>query len=112
MKRLFCFASILVLIFAGHVHAQDVAIVYDEAIENGGGLAVPNPAQLAEMMVEELEAKKLTAEIVDADGLVEYMNANPKGIYIITQGNTPGTIFNRTYAKLTTIEGFLISRRR
>ena len=93
MQRLFCFASILVLIFAGYVHAQDVAVVYDEAIENGGGLAVPNPSQLAEMIVEELESKKLTAEIVDADALVDYMNANPKGIYIITQGNTPGTIF-------------------
>ena len=69
------------LIFAGYVHAQDVAVVYDEAIENGGGLAVPNPSQLAEMIVEELESKKLTAEIVDADALVDYMNANPKGIY-------------------------------
>ena len=45
------------------------------------------------MMVEELEAKKLTAEIVDSDELAEYMKANPQGIYIITQGNTPGTIF-------------------
>ena len=93
MQKLFCYASVLVLIFAGYVHAQDVAVVYDAAIENGGGLAVPNPSQLAEMIVEELESKKLTAEIVDADELVKYMNANPKGIYIITQGNTPGTIF-------------------
>ncbi|MCG8621126.1 MAG: hypothetical protein MJE68_03855, partial [Proteobacteria bacterium] len=82
MKRLFCFASVLMLIFTGYLHAQDVAVVYDAAIENGGGLAVPNPNQLAEMIVEELEDKKLTAEIVDADELVEYMNANPKGIYI------------------------------
>ena len=51
--------------------------------------------QLAEMMVEELEAKKLTAEIVDSDELAEYMEANPQGIYIITQGNTPGTIFKK-----------------
>ena len=95
MKRLFCFISVLVLTFTGSTFGQDVAVVYDEGIENGGGLAVPNPNQLAEMMVEELEAKKLTAEIVDADGLVEYMNANPNGIYIITQGNTPGTIFKK-----------------
>lgn len=95
MQKLFCCASVLMLIFAGYVHAQDVAVVYDAGIENGGGLAVPNPNQLAEMIVEELEAKKLTAEIVDADGLADYMNANPKGIYIITQGNTPGTIFKK-----------------
>ncbi len=95
MQRLFCFASVLVLIFAGYVHAQDVAVFYDAAVENGNGLAVPNPLQLAEMIVEELEDKKLTAEIVDSDGLADYMKANPKGIYIITQGNTPGTIFKK-----------------
>ena len=43
--------------------------------------------------MEELEIKKLTAEIVDSNGLAEYMKANPRGIYVITQGNTPGTIF-------------------
>ena len=58
-------------------------------------LAVPNPSQLAEMIVEELEDRKLTAEIVDSDELAAYMKANPKGIYIITQGNTPGTIFKK-----------------
>ena len=95
MKRLFCFASVLMLIFAGYTFGQDVAVFYDAAVENGNGLAVPNPLQLAEMMVEELEAKKLTAEIVDSDELAEYMEANPQGIYIITQGNTPGTIFKK-----------------
>ena len=95
MKKLFCFACTLVLIFTGYTFGQDVAVFYDAAVENGGGLAVPNPKQLAEMMVEELEAKKLTAEIVDSDGLAEYMKNNPKGIYIITQGNTPGTIFKK-----------------
>ena len=95
MKRLLCFASILVLICTSYTFGQDVAVFYDAAVENGGGLAVPNPNQLAEMMVEELEAKKLTAEIVDSDELAAYMKANPKGIYIITQGNTPGTIFKK-----------------
>ena len=90
MKRLFCCACALVLICTSYVSGQDVAVFYDAAVENGGGLAVPNPKQLAEMMVEELEAKKLTAEIVDSDELAEYMKANPQGIYIITQGNTPG----------------------
>ena len=95
MKRVFCFACALVLIFTGYTFGQDVAVFYDAAVENGGGLAVPNPKQLAEMMVEELEAKKLTAEIVDSDELAAYMKANPQGIYIITQGNTPGTIFKK-----------------
>ena len=93
MIRLFSLVGVICLMFAAYVSAQDVAVFYDERVENGGGLAVPQPNQLAEMIVEELEAKKFTAEIVDSDGLAEYMEANPKGIYIITQGNTPGTIF-------------------
>ena len=93
MKRLFYFAWILVLTFTGYAFGQDVAVFYDAAVENGNGLSVPNPLQLAEMIVDELDKKKLTAEIVDSDELVDYMNANPQGIYIITQGNTPGTIF-------------------
>ena len=66
MKRLFCFACTLVLTFTGYAFGQDVAVFYDAAVENGGGLAVPNPNQLAEMIVEELEERKLTAEIVDS----------------------------------------------
>ena len=79
--------------FTSYTFGQDVAVFYDAAVENGNGLSVPNPLQLAEMIVDELDKKKLTAEIVDSDELVEYMEANPQGIYIITQGNTPGTIF-------------------
>lgn len=93
MKKLSCLAWILALAFTSYAFGQDVAVFYDEAVENGGGLAVPSPKQLAEMIVDELDAKKLTAEIVDSDGLAKYMKANPEGIYIITQGNTPGTIF-------------------
>ena len=43
MKRVFCFACALVLIFTGYTFGQDVAVFYDAAVENGGGLAVPNP---------------------------------------------------------------------
>ena len=93
MKKLFCIISIIAITFVGYAFGQDVAIVYDAKIENGGALGVPNPIQLADLMVEELKDEKLTAEIVDADGLVEYMEANPKGIYILIQGNTPETIF-------------------
>ena len=95
MKRVLCCASVLVLICTSYTFGQDVAVFYDAAVENGNGLAVPNPKQLAEMIVDELDKKKLTAEIVDSDELAEYMEANPQGIYIITQGNTPGTIFKK-----------------
>ncbi len=93
MKRLFCFVSIIALTFVSYSFGQDVAVVYDVKMENGNGLGIQNAKQLADLIVEKLKDKKLTAEIVGADGLVEYMDANPKGIYIITQGNTPETIF-------------------
>ncbi|RKU07548.1 hypothetical protein C6501_17425 [Candidatus Poribacteria bacterium] len=97
MKRIFCFVSIIALTFVGYSFGQDVAVVYDAKMENGGGLGIAGGqagAQgLAELIVEKLEDEKLDAEIVDSDGLLEYMEANPKGIYIITQGNTPETIF-------------------
>ena len=93
MKRLFCFVFIIAISFGGYTFAQDVAVVYDGKMENGGALGVPNPTQLADLIVKKLNDEKLTAEIVDADGLVEYMEANPKGIFILIQGNTPETIF-------------------
>lgn len=95
MKRLFCLVSISILISVSIVFGQDVAVHYDAAVENGNGLAVTNPAQLADLIVEKLKDKKLSAEIVDSDALADYMNANKNGIYIITQGNTPGSIFQK-----------------
>ena len=97
MKRVFCFVSIIALTFVSYSFGQDVAVVYDGKMENGAGLGitggVAGAQQLAELIVEKLQDEKLTAEIVDAEGLAEYMDANPKGIYILTQGNTPETIF-------------------
>ncbi len=93
MKKLFCFVSIIALTFVSYSFGQDVVVVYDVKMENGNGLGVQNAKQLADLIVEKLEDEKLTAEIVDADGLIKYMDANPKGIYVITQGNTPETIF-------------------
>ena len=95
MKRFIVAMTAICLILASNAFAQDVAIWYDATVEGGGGLAVPNPKGLAEMMVKELKDKKLTAEIVDSDALAKYMKANPKGIYILTQGITPGTIFKK-----------------
>ena len=97
MKKLFCIISIMALSFASASFAQDVAVVYDVKMENGGGLGIEGGAAgakgLADMIVEKLNDEKLNAEIVDADGLVEYMEANQNGIFVLTQGNTPDTIF-------------------
>ena len=106
MQRLFCFASVLVLIFAGYVYAQDVAVVYDSAIENGGGLAVPNPNQLAEMIVEELESKKLTAEIVDADEVSGVYERESKGdLYHHARGTPPARYLKTKARKTLSIHG-------
>ena len=85
----------MALTFAGYTYAQDVAVVYDAALENGNvlGTAGLKGKDLADLIINELSDKKLNAEIVDADGLIKYMNANPTGIYVLTQGNTPDTIF-------------------
>ncbi len=97
MKKLFCIISFIALSFASASFAQDVAVVYDAKMENGDGLGIEGGAAgakgLADMIVEKLNDEKLNAEIVDADGLVEYMEANQNGIFILTQGNTPDTIF-------------------
>ena len=70
--------------------AQNVAIFYDATVQT---LGVPNAQEFANLLVEELENKKVTAEIVDSDGLAEWMKNNQKGAYLVTQGCTPGTIF-------------------
>ncbi len=97
MKRLFCLVSIIAITLSGYAFAQDVAVVYDARMENGEGLGIAGGAAgakgLADLIVEKLQDKKLEAEIVDADQLVDYMDANPQGIYVLTQGNTPETIF-------------------
>ena len=80
----------LCMLLANLTFAQDVAIFYDASVEV---LGVPNAQGFADLLVTELENKKITAEIVDSDGLAEYMEANQQGIYLITQGQTPGTIF-------------------
>lgn len=97
MKKILCFITIITVTIVGYSFGQDVAVVYDAKMENGGGLGIAGGqagAQgLADMIVEKLADKKVNAEIVDSDGLLKYMEANPKGIYILTQGNTPETIF-------------------
>jgi len=92
MKHFVVLTIALCLLLANSTLAQDVAIFYDASVEV---LGVSNAPQFADLLVNELEKKKITAEIVDSDGLAEYMRANQKGIYLITQGQTPGTIFKK-----------------
>jgi len=80
----------LCMLLVNLTFAQDVAIFYDASVEV---LGVNDAVGFANLLVKELENKKITAEIVDSNGLAEYMKANQRGIYLITQGQTPGTIF-------------------
>lgn len=95
MKKFICLIAIITFTLVSYASAQDVAVVYDAALENGNvlGTAGLKGKDLADLIINELSDNKLNGEIVDADGLIEYMNANPTGIYILTQGNTPDTIF-------------------
>lgn len=97
MKRLCCLVAIVVFVFISYSYAQDVAVVYDVKMENGGGLGIaggPAGAKgLADLLVEKLQDEKLEAAIVDAEGLIAYMNDNKQGIFVLTQGNTPDTIY-------------------
>ncbi|MBM3240197.1 hypothetical protein FJZ31_28260 [Candidatus Poribacteria bacterium] len=88
--KLIILTIVLCMLLVNLTFAQDVAIFYDASVEV---LGVNDAVGFANLLVEELENKKITAEIVDSDGLAEYMNNNQKGIYLITQGQTPGTIF-------------------
>ncbi len=90
MKHPFVLTIVFCMLLVNITFAQDVAIFYDASVEV---LGVNNAAGFADLLVKELEGKKITTEIVDSDGLAEYMEANQKGIYLITQGQTPGTIF-------------------
>ena len=97
MKKLFCFVSIIVLTFVSFSFGQDIAVVYDANLENGGGLGIAGGRAgaegLADLLVAKIKGKNLKAEIVDSEAVVEYMNANPEGIIVLAQGNVPETIF-------------------
>lgn len=95
MKKLVSLMTIITFALVSYTSAQDVAVVYDAALENGNVLGAVGlkGKDLADLLIAELSDKNLNAEIVDANGLIEYMNANPTGIYVLTQGNTPDTIF-------------------
>ncbi|MDA1193208.1 MAG: hypothetical protein O3A46_16150 [Candidatus Poribacteria bacterium] len=70
--------------------AQDVAIMFDGGLSV---LGVPDAPGFAQMLVNELGDRGVDAAIVNAAGLLDYMNANPEGIFLVSQGVMPGTIF-------------------
>jgi len=90
MKGVLLLTTILFLFLVNSVFAQDVAIMYDPALPT---LGVNDAAGFAQLLVGELRAKGLSAEVVDSQGLVAYMEANPTGIMLVCQGIMPGTIF-------------------
>lgn len=90
MKKLLVSLAVFCLFLASWVSAQDVAIMFDPALPV---LAINDGPGFANLLVEELENAGLDAEIVDSDGLADYMEANPTGIMLVCQGIMPATIF-------------------
>ena len=90
MKQFVVLTIALCILLVNSTFAQDVAIFYDASVQT---LGVNNAQEFADLLVKELESKKITAKIVDSDGLAKYMKENQPGIYLVTQGCTPGTIF-------------------
>jgi hypothetical protein len=89
--KLSTFLSIaLCLIIVNSAFAQDVAIFYDSALTP---LNVNDPGGFANLLVDELGKRNISADIVDSDGLLEYMEANSEGIMLVCQGIFPGTVF-------------------
>lgn len=91
MKKVLVLTLFFCLLFEGKIFAQDVAIFYDA---NLPVLGINDAPGFANLLVKELKNKKVTAEIVDSKGLALYLQANPKGIFLISQGIFPGTIFS------------------
>ena len=84
-----CITLILGLLTCNCLLAQGVAIYYDPAKGN----AWIDPAQMAPAVEKELGAKGIECQIVNAEDLAAYMNANKEGFVIITTGMAPGEIF-------------------
>ena len=91
MRRVLYVVAIAIgLALGGQAAAQDVAIFYDANLPT---LGINNGQVFADLLVEELGNKNVKAEIVDSEGLANYLEANPTGIFLISQGIFPGTIF-------------------
>jgi len=90
MKQSLVLIMTFCLLLVNNIFAQDVAIFYDPQLVT---LGVSNAAGFADLLVKELGKKNIRAEIVDSDGLLAYMGANPEGIMLVCQGIFPGTVF-------------------
>lgn len=90
MKKLLFSLAVFCLFLANWVSAQDVAIMFDPALPVVGLNDGPG---FANLLVEELGKEGLDAEIVDSDALADYMEANPTGIMLVSQGIMPASIF-------------------
>ena len=90
MRTLVPVSVFLWVLLATPSPAQDVAIMYDAALPT---LGINDGPGFAALLVDELGARNVTAEIVDSVGLADYMIANPEGIMLVSQGIMPGTIF-------------------
>jgi len=90
MKQFLVLTIAFCLLLVNNTFAQDVAIFFDPKLPI---LGLGNALEFANLLVEELGKKNITAEIVDSDGLLAYMEANPEGIMLVCQGIFPGTVF-------------------
>jgi hypothetical protein len=88
--RIYIIVIVLCFVLLSNALAQDVAILYDPNLPT---LGVNNAPGFADLLVKELGKENIKAEIVDSDGLLAYMEANPEGIMLVCQGIFPGTIF-------------------
>jgi len=88
--KVYIFLSFLAFVLISFSFAQNVAIFYDA---NLPVLGINDGAGFANLLVDELKKKNITADIVDSKGLADYMKANPTGIMLVSQGIFPGTIF-------------------
>jgi hypothetical protein len=87
MKRLVISLMVCVV---GPASAQHVAILYDAGMPT---LGLNDGPGFANLLVQSLQNKGVTAKVVNNAGLAEYMKANREGVMLVCQGIMPGTIF-------------------
>ena len=90
MRQIFILFIAFCLLLTGSAIAQDVAILFDANLPVVG---INDGPGFANLLVDQLNKKNVKAEIVDSEGLADYMKANPTGIMLVCQGIFPGTIF-------------------
>jgi len=87
LKSLLVFMCLVFFILSFNLLAQDVVIYNDKSP------AWIDPAQMVPAAQKALDTMNIKNDVVNADDLVTYMNANQTGIVIIATGIAPGEIF-------------------